>query len=760
MSSRFAEIGVLMLLTLIIAPNAFSTEMEPTKASEVKVERDDMKLTRTNDLGQFFDVCGHRTAVLGREGAESEIWIYPFKALYDLRFGFTCNGETVSSEFCRKSFTISPEASFVEYETPDFRVVQTILAPLDESAAVMRFDVRSEHEVQITASFISDLKLMWPADYDRKVKNSQDEQTGQWTITVDDSKHVVIAGWTENQTSAVKDGVISTKCTVSPKEKSQVVTFIVAGSVDGSDDARKVFNKVSIEFDKMLERTADYYRKLDQNSTRIETPDPLLDEAFSWAKVGIDKCFMSSPGMGSGFVAGYAQSGDGGRNGFGWYFGRDSSWTGFAVNAYGDFDKVKQNLDLLVKYQIPDGDDKGKIYHEVSAAHELMPVEDRGYAYPGGDSTAFYVIDVSNYWRWTGDKSLVKRHWPHIVEAMDWCYRMDVDGDGLIDNPPAGHEWYDYGEKNMVDLVAIWKLALDSAADMADFLGDPHAKKWHNDATRVGKILNTDFWDDKRGYIYDRKLPDGKMIELTTANPAAPLLWHQIDADKADRAIDRLAKPDMAVPWGVRTNSSEDSIYNSSGYHEGTVWPFITGWASLAAFANHRPEEGMKWLKANADFTRDFCLGYITEVVYGSERKPSGCPHQAWSEAMIVLPVVEGLFGIRADAPNSSLELSPHLPAGWNKAGINGLRVGGDVFDIEITKTATNVVMSVRPVDGKSSYSVVVSPALPKDAIVSEIRINGAVKATPQVIEGYRDIHVPVTEKIGGGVTVEYALKG
>jgi len=49
---------------------------------------------------------------------------------------------------------------------------------------------------------------------------------------------------------------------------------------------------------------------------------------------------------------------------YGWYFGRDGEWSGFALLDYGDFQKVKSELEFYGKYQ----DLSGKIFHEATTS--------------------------------------------------------------------------------------------------------------------------------------------------------------------------------------------------------------------------------------------------------------------------------------------------------------------------------------------------------------------------------------------------------
>jgi len=715
-----------------------------------------LELTRTRDLGQFFDVSGHGSLLMGREGDIFEVWIYPFKFGWDFQFYFNSGARWTHSRFALKSCTVRPESTTCVFSSAEYEISETIFAPMRRPVICILLDVQTRTPLRMALRFSSDLKLMWPAhEIPREPVFAADEATGALVVKSGDGRHAGFIGWadgvSEDASCLVGEQFENVPVILRslPAGRTQLA-LVIAGSDNGIDRARECWLDAARNPIRLLAQCAEYYRRLDTEMLSVETPDEKINEAFRWAKVGLDKCYQIAP-FGEGFVAGYGLAGDGGRPGFGWFFGRDGCCTSFSACALGDFEKVRRNLDLYARWQVSDGENKGKVYHEVSAAHEW--VTDPAYAYVAGDATPFYVVAMADYLRWSGDIGYVRANWRRVLDAMDWCYRVDVAGDLLIDNPPAGHEWYDYGEKNMIDLVAIWLRALESAAEMGGLLGDPNVGRWRGDALKVREILNTDFWDPSRGYLYDRKLPDGTMLGLTTANPAIPLLWNQIDPEKAHAAIDRLARPDMTIEWGVRTNSSEDEIYRPEGYHEGTVWPLTTGWAALAAFANHRSDIGMKHLMANVMLTWDFCLGFITEVLDGEVRVPGGCPHQAWSEAMIIQPIIEGLFGIRVDAVARKISFAPHLPSRWESAAIRNLRVGENRFDIEFSRSGTGPAITIVRTAGTEDFTATISPGLPLDTRV-RTSPSGEEQKTPA------DLHVAVPVCVGSSpATVTYDLR-
>lgn len=650
---------------------------------------------------QYMDTAGRRSVVIGSEAGACEVWVYPFKAIKTVDFAVKTGSGWVALETGFKRFAITPETLESTFEFEDgVKIIRRILAPVGYPYAVFELQVETAQPLSIAAGVTSDLRLMWPGDVEpRPVQTSFDQATGAICFAAQDASDAVLSGWAGMDASVCNDehlegGLHWSSVSMNATSGVQRLLYVVSGSDEGIDAARLGFTEAASQYPELLRQTASFYRRLLETGPSLISDNPDLDEAFSWAVVGIEKCFMETPGLGAGYIAGYNGSGDGGRPGFGWYFGRDSTWTAFASAYYNDLSGIRENLRLQAKYQITEGDNKGKIFHELSAAQGRFGWSE--YAFPAGDSTPFFVVGLADYYAWTGDLQFVQELWPNALQAMDWCFRMDVDADGLIDNPPAGHQWYDYGEKNMVDLVAIWYMALRGACVLSLALREDVPPRWAQAADRVREILNTEFWNDEWGYLYDRKLPDGRMCHITTCNPTIPLLWNLVDSEKAARAVKRLTEPDLKTPWGLRTNSSKDDIYSPDGYHEGTVWPLDTGWASLAAFANGAPDTGWDFLKANVELTRDFCLGYITEVLAGESRIPVGCPHQAWSEAMVVLPVALGIFGIRPFDGARVLQVSPSLPDALSRAKLSNVRIGDSLIDVGITREENKTIMYLQ----------------------------------------------------------------
>jgi len=105
----------------------------------------------------------------------------------------------------------------------------------------------------------------------------------------------------------------------------------------------------------------------------------------------------------------------------------------------------------------------------------------------------------------------------------------------------------------------------------------------------------------------------------------------------------------------------------------------------------------------NADLTWSQDLGDVTELLSGKFFEPLGrsTAHQLWSSAMVISPVVRGMFGLEWDAPRNTLSVNPHLPADWQGATIRNVPFGTSRVDLKFTRVPSALVIeALHPPDG------------------------------------------------------------
>jgi hypothetical protein len=198
------------------------------------------------------------------------------------------------------------------------------------------------------------------------------------------------------------------------------------------------------------------------------------------------------------------------------------------------------------------------------------------------------------------------------------------------------------------------------------------------------------------------------------------------EAGHAEEMITRLADADQETDWGMRIISSRSKVYDGSGYHFGAVWPLFTGWASVGEYRYHRELPAYSNLRANALLGLDGSLGHFTEVLSGDYYQgfSTSSPHQIWSAAMVVSPILRGLFGLQTDVENHEITLVPHVPADWTSFGIRNVHLGQLRLDFQYHKTLEGITLQATR-NGTGDCWVEFSPAFSLRTKVVSVEMNG-----------------------------------
>ena len=488
--------------------------------------------------------------------------------------------------------------------------------------------------------------------------------------------------------------------------------------------------------------------QVQQHLVRLRSPDEPVNRAFEWAKLRLDSFFVETPGVGRSLVAGYAPARPGwgdGRPGYAWYFGRDACWTALALLAAGDYASCR----LILRFLGASQDVSGKVIHEYTTS---------GLAhFDAADATPLYLLLAGRYAAWTGDLAFLGERWQELERAYRYCLETDTDGDGLIENTDVGHGWVEMGPLSRAHvtlyLAGIWAAALAGLAPIARGLGHTAlADELALRAARARAQIATRFAVDDDFAL--GLLADGTPQRQRTALTAVPLLLGALDAERVRPWLDAIASPAFTTPWGVRLISRDDPLYSPAGYHTGAVWPLYTGWVSLAEYACHRGEQAFAHLMANARLPFARGQGSFAEVLDGDVGTFAGvCPEQAWSAALLVTPLIEGLLGAKPDALANRLTLAPHLPAQWSECEWRGLHVGHTTLDVRVNTSAERVVVRVRRTAG-GRLDVTVAPALSAHGSV-EVRVDDEL-LQPRLEEGHGCRHAHVTFELADEHEVEF----
>jgi len=678
-------------------------------------------LRQALQTGEPFTVAGPQGVIVGQQQGVFEAWVLPVKVLSHLTIEANVDGYPVPIDLnaMAREIEVRPDRTTITYSHIALAVRQIMFAPAgvaDGTGVVALFQVDSVRPVELTIRFTAEMRKMWP-------ELSSGSQSAEWVAQGTTGFYVLHTDFPDFAGAVALAG--ATSGVMAPyQERPQVHPLEFRLHVDPKTDAGRVYPLLIAVgetketatnaalaarlagLDKSMQEIyaehAARYREREKTLTAIATPDAELNADFGWAETSISQLRAKAPSGEMGLVAGYYASGDSARPGFGWFFGRDALYTLYAIDSYGDFELARTELEFLLARQREDG----KIMHEYSQTAANVDWTALPYEYAAADATPLFLTAMWDYVRTSGDAPFLRAHRQAVMKAWNFETTHDADGDGIYDNAQGTgwvESWPPGMPKQEIYLALLDEQASRAMAELGRMLGeDALASGAKTRAERLHDVIEREYYrPDADGYAFSWN-GDGKVDMTATIYPA--LAWWNGGAglDHPQASLRRWASHDFATDWGLRDVAASDRLYDSMSYHQGSVWPLFTGWAATAQYRAGNSLAGYQSTMQNADLTKAQDLGAVTELLSGDFFEPFGrsTSHQLWSSAMVVTPVLRGMFGIEADGLNHRVKVTPRIPADWNQAEVKRLRVGESVVDVGYKREGATMQISLRQVQG------------------------------------------------------------
>lgn len=716
-----------------------------------------LELTRTARPWEFFCSVGQHSGWLGNENGRMEAWIYPLKLMRDFRLRVHAEGQVIPAETLVRSVTVRPESSTIVYTGDTFSIKETFFAPVQEPGLVVIIDVETEAPLQLEAVFKRDFQLEWPAAVGGTYIN-WDPALHAFSLGEESRKFAAFVG---SPTAGDAQLEYQTNYSASPENAFRLGTtakgrdtklIVVSASTNGRNEAEQTYKKLSSSYAGLLAQSASYYRDYLQRTVSLDLPDKQLQSAYDWSRVSVIQGLVTNATLGTGLIAGYRTSGESQRPGFAWYFGRDSFWTDLALNSTGDFATTRLALDFIAKFQRADG----KIPHEVSQGASFVDwFKDYPYAFASADATPLYIIAMNDYVVYSGDVAFARQKWDSVWKAYEFL-RSTYDSRGLPQNFGFGHGWVEGGPllpvKTELYQSGVGAEALRALSSLAKLAGkDSVSAELSLAFEKQRPLLNTAFWSaDKKMFAFALDKDDKQVLEPSVLS-TVPMWFGLLDQDKSQAMIDQISTVDHQPDWGMRIISAKSPLFGGAGYHYGSVWPLFTGWASVGEYKYHRPHPAYINLRANALLSQDGSLSHVTEVLSGDyyQQLAYSSPHQIWSAAMVISPLLRGMLGMETDALQRTVHVAPHLPADWNSLGIRNVHAGPCIFDLRYSRDADAITLQAER-SGGDNCVVEFDPAVSLKAQIAGVELNK--RAVPFHVETTgQDQHVNVRFTLAGG---------
>ncbi len=696
-------------LTLLLASTAWGAPgFAPVQ--NFSVEPGDLKIVAPCQPGMPWTVAGEHGALFGRQNGKFEAWQWPVKLLsnFSIRAQLQDYAVPIDVNALAAVIEVTPAETTITYSHAAFTIRQHMFAARGETAepaaTAVFFEIQSARPLAITFSFTPDMLPMWPAPEHGRPSGEWVGSSGNgfYVLHTDDPSFSGIVAMPRTAPGIMvpyqehpQTYPLELKLQYDPHRDAGLVFPLIAAtltSASAAEQAQKALASVPAEYT----RTSNYYEHFFDSRLTIKTPDTRLDDALRWAEVAIDQAQVMHRGE-VGLVAGYYESADSARPGYAWFFGRDTLWTTYAINSYGDFALTRHALDFLLRRQREDG----KMMHEYSQSADALDWKKTPYFYASADSTPLLIMAMQDYVRASGDVEYLREHWPAVEKAYSFIL-AHTEKNGIYSNS-QGTGWVESWPQGMpqqeIYLASLDQQASAAMASLAGLLSDTGtASAAKQRASMIAGKIESEYYNRKEQFYAFSRNRDGSLDNTASIYPSVAWWDGDLSLDHAGDMLSRWASPEFSADWGTRDISNTTSFYDPISYHQGSIWPLFTGWVSLAEYRAGRSDSAYAHLMQNVGLTWAQDLGSVTELLSGEFFQPLGrsSSHQLWSSAMIISPLVRGLFGVSEDAQQNTLHLTPHLPADWEQATLHNLKLGSKTLDLVYKRQGSKIKVTSR----------------------------------------------------------------
>ncbi|MCB0531402.1 MAG: DUF4450 domain-containing protein [Saprospiraceae bacterium] len=298
------------------------------------------------------------------------------------------------------------------------------------------------------------------------------------------------------------------------------------------------------------------------------------------------------------------------------------------------------------------------------------------------DMNLVFIDQLLRHLRWTGDLEFAREMWPVLQRHLAWEKRcFDGDGDGLYDAYCAiwASDALEYSGGGVTYASAYNYFANTMAAQLAVMLGEDPAT-YQAEAKRIFTAVNTALWMSPKGWFAEFK----DVLGLGDLHSSAGLwtVYHAIDSELPDpfQAYQSLEYVDAEIPHiPVRATGAPGGLFTLSTSN----WMPYTWSVNNVALAEVLHTTLAYWQAGRSETAFQLWKSALVESMYlgaspGSFQQLSfydafrGELYRDFADpvGMAARSLVEGLFGIRPDALNGTLEIRPGFPDHWEHASL------------------------------------------------------------------------------------------
>ena len=300
----------------------------------------------------------------------------------------------------------------------------------------------------------------------------------------------------------------------------------------------------------------------------------------------------------------------------------------------------------------------------------------------------------------------------------------------------------------MIDVVVYTQQSFEVAALMAQELGEKNeAEEYAEKALDLKERINSDWWVPSSNSFADFKSTKEEAIELvenaiiradTLRKPWAvqelrgvkrqissepdegkrgyvvhhnwvvntPMEMGIAESEKAFAALETgsaYTNPFGVYVTGIDRDENVKSANWKSFSYVGAVMTLPTGVQAVAECKYGRPNQALRYIENIANSFSYALPGSMYEV-----SPDYGMIVQAWTIYGLAVPVVEYFFGIKPEAHNKKIAISPDFPEAWQNASLRKVKVGDNFISVNKTSDDQSTIYKVSV--EKEGWSITFKP--------------------------------------------------
>lgn len=701
------------------------------------------------DNKRLFAVAGRRAFLIGSmhggfpdlghhlPGEMGGLWTFPVKLADGFWFGVS-KGDTSAvqwmyGEACTRSY-MHPGEAVREYglavDELNIEATQQVYVPDEEPGVVINLTLRNaaQEAAKLSLQWLVrwDVQGAWWSEWPDRADEARYE--GEWGgIAAWDSEHAEWCGamvsnmlpkgheigpelWGPEQTGSLVgaeglkrggilpnpeelqgagiSGRLDYSISLGPEE-SKTISFAIAGGARGYAFAREKATDLLVRNAELWREKVARQERVLESASRIETPVPSMDQAYSLQNLCMDMLTMEAPGVAVGVVAGLPS--------FAWYFGCDTYYSVSGLLVSGQREAAISTLRLLANYARVQG---GRVPHEITPTGRLFnpgnPVE-----------TGEFVTSVERVYRWTGDRAFLEETYGVCKEGIFDYLLGECDPDGtLLPDGPGLLELRSAGRGKKLDVAATLHQGLRSLEYLAGAVGDSEtAARCKDVREKVGQAIEEHFWLPERGEYAWRIEQD---LTVQPDEPAHTYVMMEMGVPDGKDArlgglFEKVEGPEHTGPKGIIHPGTKDF-----------VMPIQNAIVALAELQYGRPEQGLWYLERMAELCGQATPWAIPEFE-GKVGGDKACFMQLWSSAAYNWLMVQGWFRLLPNPDKGIVWVRPQLPAEWDSARVENLMLWGKRYDLALKRENGGISFSATPLSGESThpFRVDADPDLP-----------------------------------------------